>query len=74
METVLNWYLIGVMVNLVCVFIIILIDKFINKIEQKMDKNEDAIVLSVILILSWSVWVFALVIFVLKFTLKLIKK
>lgn len=74
METILNWYLIGVMVNLVCVFIIILIDKFINKIEQKMDKNEDAIVLSVILILSWSVWVFALVIFVLKFTLKLIKK
>lgn len=74
METVLNWYLIGVMVNLVCVFIIILIDKFINKIEQKMDKNEDAVVLSVILILSWSVWVFALVIFVLKFTLKLIKK
>ena len=74
MDTILNWYLIGVMVNLVCVFIIILIDKFINKIEQKMDKNEDAIVLSVILILSWSVWVFALVIFVLKFTLKLIKK
>lgn len=74
METVLNWYLIGVMVNLVCVFIIILIDKFINKIEQKMDKNEDVVVLSVILILSWSVWVFALVIFVLKFTLKLIKK
>lgn len=74
METILNWYLIGVMVNLVCVFIIILIDKFINKIEQKMDKNEDAIVLSVLLILSWSVWVFTLVIFVLKFTLKLIKK
>lgn len=74
MDTILNWYLIGVMVNLVCVFIIILIDKFINKIEQKMDKNEDAVVLSVILILSWSVWVFALVIFVLKFTLKLIKK
>ena len=74
METILNWYLIGVMVNLVCVFIIILIDKFVNKIEQKMDKNEDAVVLSVLLILSWSVWVFALVILVLKITLKLIKK
>lgn len=74
METILNWYLIGVMVNLICVFIIILIDKFINKIEQKMDKREDVVVLSLLLILSWSVWVFVVVIFLIKFILKMFKK
>ncbi len=64
--TILNWYLIGVMVNLVIIYFIILFDKYKHKIELKMDKNEDVIVISLILITSWSVWLFVILFFIIK--------
>lgn len=65
-KIILNWYLIGVMVNLFIIYIIIVLDKFIYGIEQKMDKKDDILALSLLLIVSWSVWLFVIIFFLFK--------